>query len=79
MELLDDEIENNSETPTEVSGEAKVQFQILPIRLEPTGWFTFAPFGKGIFRMEAKVAKSVQEKVIFLFDLEFFSISNRKS
>ena len=37
MELLDDEIENSSETPTEVSGEAKVQFQILPIRLEPTG------------------------------------------
>ena len=41
MELLDDEIENISDTPTEVSGEAKVQFQILPIQMEPTGWFTF--------------------------------------
>ena len=41
VELLDDEIENISDTPTEVSGEAKLQFQILPIQMEPTGWFTF--------------------------------------
>jgi len=38
MELLDDEIENNSKTPTDVSGEAKLQFQVLPIRSEPSGF-----------------------------------------
>ena len=47
MELLDDEIENNSKTPTNVSGEAKLQFQVLPIRSEPSG---YGNTGCGVFK-----------------------------
>ena len=42
LELMDDAIENNSTSPTIVSGQATFQFQVLPIQSTAIeGWFKF--------------------------------------
>ena len=42
LELMDDSIENNSKSPTTVSGQATFQFQVLPIQSAAIeGWFKF--------------------------------------
>ena len=75
MELLDDEIENNSKTRTDVSGEAKLQFQVLPIRSEPSGFTNrFSIASIFIYSFNNLVSLKCQINLWYLYYL--YSIKN---